>query len=328
MPRVHLKEYDLLDGSKKTLVKRVGDGSIIDRFDATPPPRSSESIVCPHYLELKWAIGCPGACAWCYLQGTMRLQPRKKSPLIKMDKDNFDLNPYRKIETHVKRFFRTPTPPEILNTGELSDSLMFEKVPNPFSKFIVPLFEQQTEHMVLFLSKFAHIDNLLDIDDHNQTIVSFTLNSLPVSERWERGTSSIKERIEALRKLDEEGYKIRARIDPIVPYPEESWLHDYRELVDDLFSKVRPERVTLGSLRGLRTTIDNAYDKSWVDFLDEKSRWGMRISCEKRKKGFKNLIGYLKSEYNYGSLALCKEPVSMWESLNLDWRNCRCNCVW
>ena len=34
-PRVRLKEYLLLDGSKVLLVNQVGDGSIIKRFDKT-----------------------------------------------------------------------------------------------------------------------------------------------------------------------------------------------------------------------------------------------------------------------------------------------------
>ena len=65
-------EYPLLDGSRQNLVKRVGDGSIITRFERTPLPARPTDVVCPHFLELKWATGCPFDCAWCYLKGTLR----------------------------------------------------------------------------------------------------------------------------------------------------------------------------------------------------------------------------------------------------------------
>jgi len=77
--KVHFKEYKQLDGSSKMLVSRVGDGSIITRFDKTPLPGSRGDVVCPHFLELKWATGCPYSCAWCYLQGTFRSRARRLS---------------------------------------------------------------------------------------------------------------------------------------------------------------------------------------------------------------------------------------------------------
>jgi len=325
-------EYKTLDGTWKTLVKQVGDGSIIKRFDLTPYPENPEDIVCPHYLELKWAIGCPFKCAWCYLQGTLRLKPKGKFPVIKTDRyalGYYETNPYEKVEIHVRRFFRAPSiENEVLNTGELADSLMEEKREKPFSKFIIPLFETQRKHKVLFLSKSDYVKNLLEIERHDQTIISFTLNSYKVAERWERGAPSVDRRIEAARKVFEVGYEVRIRIDPVVPWPFESWEGDYKKLVDEIFSKVYPERITLGSLRGLQSTINQAYDKSWVRFLREPSKWGKRVPFNLRRKGFLTLIEYLENEYSYRNIALCKEPRMMWESLGLDWRHCKCNCVW
>lgn len=333
----YLKEYKLLDGSYALLVEKIGDGSIIKRFDVTPYPSKRDDIVCPHYLELKWAIGCPFRCSWCYLWGTLRLQPRHKEPVIKLSVSSrsyddyvfdYDIHPYTKIERHVRAFFRVPQPVnEVLNTGELADSLMFENVERPFSKFIIPLFEEQKQHKVLFLTKSPNVKNLLEIEKHNQTIISFSLNSLKVAKRWEKAPSPI-ERINAAKKVFESNYEVRIRIDPIVPWPENSWYDDYKKLIDLIFDNIYPERITLGSLRGLYTTIRYAKDKSWVIFLKEKTKWGLRIPFKKRYETFKKIIEYLENEYNYNRYALCKEPRIMWESLNMNWRECKCNCVW
>ena len=52
MSDVKTDDYELVDGSWKTLVKQVADGSIIKRFEMTPTPRHASDIVCPHFLEL------------------------------------------------------------------------------------------------------------------------------------------------------------------------------------------------------------------------------------------------------------------------------------
>lgn len=323
-------EYRTLDGSYKTQVKQVGDGSIIKRFDLTPYPEKPEDIVCPHYLELKWALGCPFNCAWCYLQGTLRFQVRKKAPTWKFTTSKiYDVNPYHKIETHLKRFFRAPTfKNEILNTGELSDSLMGESLETPFSKFVIPLFETQHNHKVLFLSKSDYVKNLLDIHHHDQTIMSFSLNSPRVAQRWEKSAPTVQRRVHAASTLEKHNYVVRVRIDPIVPWPPHTWKKDYKELIDTIFSEFSPERITLGSLRGLTTTIFHAYDKSWTEFLTETSRWGKRIDFNSRKQSFSELIDYLEQKRGYENVGLCKEPKMMWESLGLNWRKCECNCVW
>ncbi len=326
MLNVKVKEYTMLDGSKKALVQQVGNGSIIKRFDKTPTPKGPSDIVCPHFLELKWAYGCPFECAWCYLQGTMRFYPVGKRPTYRLDTD--ETLPYHTIKAHVKRFFRAkyPDEKEVLNTGEVADSLMSEHLASPFSKFIIPLFETQDRHKVLFLTKSAYVANLLDINSHRQAIISFSLNSWPVSKRWEKAPP-VQERIRAAKKVLDAGYETRIRIDPIVPYPENEWQRHYNSLIDQVFSKFYPERITLGSLRGLQSTINAAKDKSWVEYLGESSKWGKRVPFKLRKEGFATLIDYLESQHGFEKVAICKEPVRMWESLGLNWRRCKCNCT-
>jgi hypothetical protein len=167
-PRVKYKNYSLLNGKILKLVDHINDGSIITRFDKTPQPKNSSDVVCPHFLELKWAYGCPFDCSWCYLKGTFRFRPNGKEPVIK---------DYGKIELHTKAFLEEVKTPEILNTGEIADSLMHENCDNPFSKFTIPLFETQRLHKILFLTKSSDVKNLLEIESHNQVIISFSLNA-------------------------------------------------------------------------------------------------------------------------------------------------------
>ncbi len=314
--KVHYKEYSLLNGKRQILVERINDGSIISRFDKTPLPKKQSDIICPHFLELKWAYGCPYDCSWCYLKGTFRFRHEGKSPVIKE---------YKKIELHTRTFLEECKIPEILNTGEIADSLMGENNDKPFSKFIIPIFETQKKHKVLFLTKSSDIKNLLELESHNQAIMSFSLNAIPVADRWEKAPR-VMERIESAQKLYDNGFEVRIRIDPMVPI--ENWKEYYLHLVDLVFERFIPERITLGSLRGLQSTINGCTDKSWVKYLSEGSNWGRKISSRLRYEMYSALIEYLKEKYNYEKIALCKETLGMWRMLKMDFKEMKCNCIW
>ncbi len=307
-----------LKGKLEERVVRVGDGSIICLFNKTPHPKNPNDVICPHFVELKWANGCYFGCAWCYLQGTYRFHPEwKKKPNIK---------DYEKVELYLRTFLSTNSKPEILNAGELSDSLLTENTDRPFSSLLSNVFSaNHIKHRVLFLTKSNRVENILKLNLQKYLIMSFTLNAEKVSKTWEKGAPSVDKRIEAARKVSEAGYETRIRIDPMMPI--KNWERHYANLIDDMFDKFKPERITLGSLRGLQSTINAAKDKSWVVYLKEKSNWGKKINFETRYEMYSALINYLKENYDYANVALCKETKEMWEKLRLNYEEIRCNCV-
>jgi spore photoproduct lyase len=315
--RIVKYEYQLIDDSRELLVQRVGDGSIITSFEKTPLPTRPTDVVCPHFLELKWATGCPYSCAWCYLRGTLRFAPQKSKPSVKR---------YDKIEQHVRTFLdNVDGSGELLNTGELADSLMNERNGVPFSRFIIPLFQEQKVHKVLFVTKSNYIKNLLDINGQDKTVISFSMNADEVARRFEKGAPPVMERIEAAGRLSKAGYEVRIRIDPMVPV--QNWQVEYLSLVDSVSSRFTPSRITLGSLRGLQSTINMATDKSWISYLSEKSNWGKRIDSDTRYLMYYSLAKHLKEEFNYTNVALCKETLSIWDRLGMDYRKIKCNCL-
>lgn len=315
--RIFLQQYTAVDNTNGLLVKQVGDGSIIKRFDKTPLPTKSTSVICPHFLELKWAYGCPFDCAWCYLKGTFRFLPTRTKPVVK---------DYEKIELHTRRFLEEVATPEILNTGEIADSLMGEGLSDPFSKFIIPMFEEQDRHKVLFVTKSDNIKQLLEINPHNQVIISFSLNADEIAKRWERGAPSVDRRVDAGRKLSQAGYEVRVRIDPVVPV--EGWETRYTALIDQIFANFTPERITLGSLRGLQSTINGSTDRSWLQYLNENSNWGKKVDFKTRYEIYATIINQLKESYNYSDVAFCKETVAMWGRLGMEYKKIKCNCIW
>lgn len=307
------------------------------RFFAKTP----KEIVCPHFWEFIWATGCSfrPACAWCYLQGTFRgdITPRffEKEELEKQLETWFN-----DVETLSCHLTDRHSDPQILVTGELADSLMGEqywkqKYGMPFSHWIIQSFEKQKKHKVLFLTKSDKVENLLAINPHKQAIVSFSLNAEPVAKQWEKGAytvSPIGNRIEMAGRLKDAGYEVRVRIDPMVPIL--GWETQYKELVDDIFSRFTPERITIGSLRGLESTIRFCMDRTWVNFLSkDPTGWGRKIPDDQRQTMYSTLISYLKNKHDFSKIGLCKETYEMWRKINIDagtypyWSKCKCNCV-
>ena len=193
MPKVNIETYELLNGEKESLIKDVGDGTIIQRFDKTPIPRSDNDVVCPHFLEFKWANGCNFNCAWCYLNGTFRFRPEKKQPYLK--------NKVKIIE-HLETFFSSSNGSiEMLNSGELSDSLVFEDTEFSLTNDIIPIFKRQAKHKLLILTKNTNVKGLLKSNSQDVVIVSFSVNSYPVSEKWEHNAPNPRDRIHVAKKL-------------------------------------------------------------------------------------------------------------------------------
>jgi spore photoproduct lyase len=323
-PALYLSIIPDLRGKRRPSIIRVSDGSIIERFmHIKVPPEENDDIVCPNFLELKWAYGCPFNCAYCYLQGTLRLLPMKKKPVAK------DL---RKVKRQLVSFLKAPLrEPELLNAGELCDSLMFEGTHHSITENILPLFGDATinsvGHKVLLVTKSDKIKSLLERGNPKTTIVSFSINAESAFKIWEKGTARPHLRIKAAGDLQNAGFEVRVRIDPIIPFPQTVWRSEYYALIDRIFNSLHPSRITLGTLRGLRATIREARDKTWTIFVKSPSKWGLKPKYEKRYEIYKAILSYLSKEYGYKDIALCKEDVQMWQSLELNWKNCKCNCI-
>jgi len=289
------------------------DGIIV-HFEKTP-----FDIVCPHFWELRWAFGCPFDCAYCYLQGTGR------------GNKNARYRPENKVIAAIDKAFKHEyfkNHPSIFNSGELSDSLM-----NPtYMKQYADFFETQSKHKLLLLTKSNGVKWLVE-NLRKQTIASFSINATEVWRRWEKRTPSPQKRIEAAKQLLETGYEVRIRIDPI--FPIENWKERYQDLVYSILSKLPsdPDRITLGTPRGLAKTLIFAKDRSWekIAFTEnpERTGWGKKAPKSIRKDIYTFFYDKLENlGFDKSRIAVCKETRSMWKELGLNPDLCKCNCVW
>lgn len=285
-----------------------GNG-VIKLFNKTP-----DDIACGPFWEIRWAYGCPLNCSYCYLRGTMR--GRMKPSYVR----------FEEIERCAREAFERIKEPSIFNSGELSDSLMNSSLMGQ----IVDLFEEQQKHKIYLLSKYGikNIGFLLE-KPRKQVICGWSINPDIVASRWEARAAIPSDRIEAASLVWEMGYDTRIRIDPI--FPVDNWKKYYGKLLEDIFSTFLPNRIILGTPRGLWKTINYAnkagVDMSWTKYFKEDTGWGKKLPFELRKEiytFFYDKLNYLN--YPKHKISICKETQRMWEEIDIKNKRKICNC--
>lgn len=96
-----------------------------------------------------------------------------------------------------------------------------------------------------FPTKFDMVDSLLNLENKEKIIVRMSMNPEEIINRVEFGTSRLNNRIEAINKLKEAGYKVGILIAPIILV--DNWEELYEQLIkklsEELSGEVKQEAV-------------------------------------------------------------------------------------
>ena len=288
---------------------------------------------CPHFTMLKLASnGCPFRCDWCFLKLTYRAQ----FPYITVRTE------YPKILKQIKKRIAGVDTPVMFNTGELADSLALEHLTGAV-KYFIPRIGRMENARLFMLTKAHRVNPIIKLKHSKHTILAWSINAPEVSKKFEIGAPSFKKRLIAARRVQEAGYPLRLRLDPIVPI--KGWKKAYKETIHEIFDNVSPERITLGTLRfeegfyNIRNSIFTT-GKDLPQYLDKmKPMFPPKIfpgsdrpkvgkysfSETKRIRIFDYVINEIQ-KHSSCDLALCKESTDVWDELGLDLHQVKCVC--
>ena len=187
-------------------------------FNLRPIPPSAD-------YQFHLAEGCPAHCQYCYLAGSLQGPPAVRVfanlPSILQNTNNYSLP--KALTTFEASCYTDPLSIEHL-TGCLATAIQF--------------FSDKEDKQLRFVTKFDHVDPLLQLEHNGRTSWRISLNAKPVSQRLEGGTSSIGARLAALRKLalpkaeGGGGYPVGVVLAPIMPIS--NWEEEYSHLLDAL----------------------------------------------------------------------------------------------
>jgi spore photoproduct lyase len=196
-----------------------------------------DRMVCPHFERLKLASnGWFYRCEWCYL----KLTYRAAFPFITVRAQ------YEKIMNQIRKRLSGARDPVIFNSGELADSLSMEHL-TPAGREFIPWFGQSRDGYLFMLTKSDIVDNILDLPHNGHTILAWSLNNSLVSQKYELGAPPFEPRLLAARKVQEAGYRVRIRLDPIIPF--QGWKEEYTGTIKRIFEQIFRESITIATLR-------------------------------------------------------------------------------
>lgn len=151
--------------------------------------------------------------------------------------------------------------------------------------------------------------------------------------QYELGTADLDERINAAKKCQNHGYRIRIRIDPGILYP--NWQNGYSDLIRETLTAIRPENITLGMLRLLpghfrlaTGAYGNRARKLWgYHFVKGASDGKLRYPPKQRVEFYTFLIDTIRSFDRDVSIGLCRETPEIWSIFKGRCESRKCNCV-
>jgi spore photoproduct lyase len=245
--------------AKSTLV--VGIRKTL-KFDTSKP--SAE-------YAIPLATGCMGHCHYCYLQTTLGSKPYIRT-YVNLD-DIFDqAEKYMNERAPEITRFEAACTSDIVGIDHLTHSL----------KKTIEFMGQTDYGQLRFVTKYQHVDHLLDANHNGRTRFRFSVNSRYVIKNFEPGTSSFEERIEAARKVANANYPLGFIVAPI--YMHEGWQEGYLELFQRLYDSLQGinlegltfELIQHRFTKPAKNVIQKRYPKTKLE-MDEtkrKYKWG------------------------------------------------------
>lgn len=164
---------DKLDAERNVLVLRNRTSRFIDQFQH-PIGR------CAKFYKLTAYNNCNFWCEYCYLYLTFRTNPASTHFVN-----------YEKLFRELVAFDKAAIPDtlRVLNLGELCDPLALEDITGFAEKLIPFVAEHTRKTKLLFLTKSDNVDSLIHLAHAGRSIMSFSINTDSVYQRFEHRTS-------------------------------------------------------------------------------------------------------------------------------------------
>ncbi len=176
------------------------------------------------YLVPYTSSGCTAMCMYCYLVC------------------NYNKCAYLRLfvnrEQMLEKIIRTAQKSEKELTFEIGSNsdLILENSITGNLVWTIENFANSEKGFLTFPTKFSMVDEILPLKHNGKIIIRMSVNPEEIINKVEFGTSRLKERIEAINKLAEAGYKIGILIAPVILI--DNWQKLYTELIQNLYENL------------------------------------------------------------------------------------------
>ena len=205
-----------------------------------------------HNFYFSHLLNCLYDCRYCFLQG---MYPSAHYLLF--------VN-YQDFEKEITKLTLSSSDSSWFFSGYDCDSLALESVTG-FAEYFLPFFENLPNAWVELRTKSVTTQVLSKIEPLPRAVVAFSFTPIEVSKQVEHGVPSVKSRIQAMKKLAEQGWKLGLRIDPLIDCKD--FELRYAKLFQNIFEEIPHtslHSVSLGAFRmpsGFYKKIEKQYPK-------------------------------------------------------------------
>lgn len=231
-------------------------------------------------------LNCLYDCRYCFLQGMYQ----SANYVLFVNYEDF--------QQDIRQLcFESPDEKLHFFSGYDCDSLALEPVTG-FAEQFLPFFATIPNAWLELRTKSTQVRSLLNREPLPRCIVAFSLSPDEIAEKVEAKAPSLQRRLDALCKLQDQGWQIGLRFDPLIY--QSGYREQYRELFEQVFSRIDLNRLHSVSL-GVFRLPENFFKKLHKLYPEEKLFAGPLISQQ-------GMVSY-KQELEQEMMHYCTEQI-------------------
>lgn len=211
------KNYKNIDSKKSLIVAKLNSNAVTE---APPWYGHTKSA-----FFFKTSLNCIFDCSYCFLKWAFK----NENMVVFVNYDDIK----KEIDEKIKKLWKGD---HWFYSSDYSDILWMDNFTN-FSSEFISFFEKYENVKMEIRTKSSNIKSLLNLwFIPKNTEIAFSLNPQELIDKYEKWTSSLDARIEAINKLNESWFKVWIRFLPLLPV--KNYEKIYQEFIEHLKEKI------------------------------------------------------------------------------------------
>lgn len=207
-------------------------------------------------------LNCIYDCRYCFLQGMYQ----SAHYLLFVNYEDFEEEIQKTVSSNSNQT-------SYFYSGYDCDSLALEPISGFVGEFL-PIFEKQKKAILELRTKSTQIRSLLNREPQDNCIIAFSFTPQAISNALEHKVPSLEKRIEAMKKLQDKGWNIGLRFDPVI-YADD-YYEQYSSLFELIFSSLDSEKIHSVSMGVFR--LPEAFFRKMQKLYPQEKLFAARIS--------------------------------------------------
>jgi len=219
-------------------------------------------------------LNCLYDCRYCFLQGMYR----SAHYVLFVNYEDFADELQQQMQVQLAN-----SGTAVYYSGYDCDSLALEPV-SRFCEYFLPIFRQNPAAMLEIRTKSTQVRRLLEVESMPNCVIAMSFSSEQAGRRWEYKVPALGKRLDALRRLQQEGWSVALRFEPIIA--EENVVAEYTALFETVFAELDASKLHSVSLGEFRMPV--GFHKTLVKLYPDENLFARETRVEEGMASLQN----------------------------------------